>query len=136
LDRKKLANIIFSDGKAKLKVEKILHAHIISRINEIVSNKILERKVIVINAPLLFETGLDRICDKIVVVKVPHNVQVQRLKLRDGLNDDEIKKRIDSQVPTEEKVKLADFVVNNSGSKKELRRNIENIYGLLSSNFE
>jgi dephospho-CoA kinase len=135
LNRKKLADIIFSDINAKLKVERILHSQIISKIKMIISNKILEKNVIVINAPLLFETGLNKICDKIIAVKVPFDVQVQRLRLRDGLNDDEIKNRISSQMSTQEKVKHADFVVDNSGSKKDLREKIENIYGILQSNF-
>ena len=58
------------------------------------------------------------------------------MALRDGLNDDEIKKRIASQMPMEEKVKLSDFVVDNSGSKKDLKKKIENIYRLLTSNFK
>ncbi|MDR1087419.1 MAG: dephospho-CoA kinase [Endomicrobium sp.] len=136
LDRKKLAGIIFSDFNAKLKLEKILHGRIISQIEEVISNKISEYKVIVINAPLLFETGLDRLCDKVVVVTLPYNIEVQRLKLRDELSDDEIKKRIESQMSLEEKVKRADFLVDNSGSKDDLKKHIENIYKLLTSNFE
>ncbi|MDR0399107.1 MAG: dephospho-CoA kinase [Endomicrobium sp.] len=136
LNRKKLADIIFSDVNSKLKVEEILHSRIISRINETISKEISEKEVIVVNAPLLFETGLDKVCDKIVTIKISYDIQVKRLALRDGLNDDEIKKRIASQMPMEEKVKLSDFVVDNSGSKKDLKRKIENIYGLLTSNFK
>ncbi|MDR2398944.1 MAG: dephospho-CoA kinase [Endomicrobium sp.] len=135
LDRKKLADIIFSDFNAKLKLEKILHGRIISQIEELISNKISEYKVIVINAPLLFETGLDRLCDKVVVVTLPYNIQVQRLKLRDELSDDEIKKRIESQMSLEDKVKRADFLVDNSVSKDDLKKHIENIYKLLTYNF-
>jgi dephospho-CoA kinase len=136
LNRKKLADIIFFDVSSKLKVEKILHNRIISRINEIILKKISEKKVIVINAPLLFETGLDKVCDKIITIKISYDIQVKRLALRDGLNDDDIKKRIASQMPMEEKAKLSDFVVDNSGSKKDLKKKIENIYGLLTSNFK
>jgi dephospho-CoA kinase len=136
LNRKKLADIIFSDTNAKLKVEHILHSQIICKIKMIISNKIFEKKVIVVNAPLLFESGLDKICDKIIVVKVLLDIQVQRLRLRDGLNDDEIENRISSQMSTQERVKPADFVLDNSGSKQDLRKNIENIYKILTSKFE
>ncbi|MDR2437701.1 MAG: dephospho-CoA kinase, partial [Endomicrobium sp.] len=135
LNRKKLATIIFSDRNAKSKVERIIHSQIISKVKTIISNKILEKNIIVINAPLLFETGLNKICDKIIVVKVPFDIQVQRLRLRDGLNDEEIKNRISSQMSTQEKIKRANFVVDNSSSKKDLREKIENIYGILRSNF-
>jgi dephospho-CoA kinase len=136
LNREKLADIIFSDVSSKLKVEEILHSRVISCINEIISKEISEKEVIVVNAPLLFETGLDKVCDKIVTIKISYDIQVERLALRDGLNNDEIKKRIASQMPMEEKVKLSDFVVDNSGSKKDLKKKIENIYRLLTSNFK
>jgi dephospho-CoA kinase len=136
LNRKKLADIIFSDVSSKLKVEEILHSRIISRINEIISKEVSDTEAIVVNAPLLFETGLDKVCNKIVTIKISYHIQVERLALRDDLSDDEIKKRIASQMPIEEKVKLSDFVVDNSGSKKDLKKQIENIYRLLTSNFK
>jgi dephospho-CoA kinase len=132
LNRKKLADIIFSDEKAKLKIEKILHAHIISRVNETISQNI-KKCNIVIDVPLLFEVGLDRICDKIVVVRVSYDIQIQRLSLRDKLNADQAKKRISSQMPMEKKVKLANFVIGNSGSKEDLQKRVKDLYKLLTS---
>ncbi|MCA6070618.1 MAG: dephospho-CoA kinase [Endomicrobium sp.] len=135
LNRQKLANIVFSDKQSKLEVDKVLHVYIIARINEIISRKTNKPNVIV-NAPLLFEVGLDRICDKIVVIWIPYDIEVKRLALRDNLNTDEVKKRIDSQMPLEKKTKLADFVIDNSGSKKELKEKIINLYKLLTSGVE
>lgn len=132
LDRKKLAEMIFSDAKIKLRVEKILHAYIISHINEIIKEKYKDYNVI-INAPLLFEVGLDRICDKIVVVWAPYDVQAKRLALRDNLNPEQVKKRINSQMPIEKKVELADYVIDNTGSKKELGEKVEELYKLLTA---
>jgi dephospho-CoA kinase len=132
LNRKKLANIIFSDEKAKLKIEKILHTHIISCVNETISQNI-KKSNIVLDAPLLFEVGLDRICDKIVVVWVSHDIQVERLSLRDKLNADQAKKRISSQMPMEKKVELADFVIDNSGSKEDLKNRVKSLCELLTS---
>ncbi|MDR1721301.1 MAG: dephospho-CoA kinase [Endomicrobium sp.] len=132
LDRKKLAGIIFSDKKIKLRVEKILHAYIISRINEIIS-RYRDENMILVNAPLLFEAGMDRICDKTVVVWVPYYVQLKRLVTRDKLNVRQAKERIDSQMPVSKKLELADFVIDNSGSKEDLKRNIKNLYKLLTS---
>jgi dephospho-CoA kinase len=129
LNRKKLARLIFSQRQAKLQVEKILHCRIIERINEIVSRKVNQCNI-VIDAPLLFEVGLDAICDKTVVVWVPYDTQLKRLALRDNLNACEIKKRINSQMYIEEKVKLADFVIDNTGSKKDLKNKINDLYKL------
>ncbi|MDR0799976.1 MAG: dephospho-CoA kinase [Endomicrobium sp.] len=132
LNRKKLADIIFSDKKAKLSVEKIIHTHIISRINKIILHNVNKHNI-VIDAPLLFEVGLNKMCDKVVVVWIPLDIQVKRLVLRDKLNADQIKKRIDSQMPIEKKVELADFVIDNSGSKKDLKKSIKDLYKLLTS---
>jgi dephospho-CoA kinase len=132
LNRKKLADIIFSDEKAKLKIEKILHSHIISCINETILQNI-KKYNIVIDAPLLFEVGLNRICDKIVVVRVSCDVQAQWLALRDKLDANQIKKRISSQMPMAEKIELADFVIDNSGSKEDLKKRVKDLYKLLTS---
>jgi len=132
LNRKKLAGIIFSDKKAKLKVEKILHGYIISRIKGIISQH-KNDGIVLVNAPLLFEVGLDKVCDKTVVVWIPYDVQLRRLVLRDKLNAYQARERIGSQMSAEKKIKLADFVIDNSGSKKDLKRKIENLYRLLTS---
>jgi dephospho-CoA kinase len=132
LNRKKLADIIFSDEKAKLKIEKILHARVILSVNETIFQNI-KKYNIVIDAPLLFEVGLDRICDKIVVVRVSYDIQLERLSLRDELNVDQAKKRISSQMPMREKVELADFVIDNSGSKENLKKTVKGLYKLLTS---
>jgi dephospho-CoA kinase len=132
LNRKKLANIIFSDEKAKLKIEKNFHAHIISCVNETISQNI-KKCNIVLDAPLLFEVGLDKICDKIVVVWVSYDIQVERLSLRDKLNVDQAKKRINSQMSMGKKVELADFVIDNSGSKEDLKKKVKGLCELLTS---
>jgi dephospho-CoA kinase len=132
LNRRKLAEIIFTDPESKLRVEKILHAYIIARINDIVAKKYKKHDV-VIDAPLLFEVGLDRICDKIVVIWAPYNVQAKRLASRDSLNAEQVKKRINSQMPIEEKVKLSDYVVDNTGTKSDLSKKIKELYFLLTS---
>ncbi|MDR1522876.1 MAG: dephospho-CoA kinase [Endomicrobium sp.] len=136
LDRKKLGDIIFSDREARCKVEKILHKHIILRINKIVFKKRDECSIIIINAPLLFEVGLDKLCDKVIVVWVPYKIEMGRLILRDKLSDQEAKKRIQSQLPIEKKMELADFVIDNSGTKQKLRSNIISLYKLLTSKLE
>ncbi|MDR3071159.1 MAG: dephospho-CoA kinase [Endomicrobium sp.] len=127
LNRKKLANIIFSNKQAKSKVEKILHKRIISCINEMILYNRNKHDVL-INAPLLFEVGLDKICDKIIVIWVPYDIQVKRLMLRDNLDNAAAKKRIHSQMPLKEKIKFANFVIDNTGSKEDLKKNINNLY--------
>jgi dephospho-CoA kinase len=135
LNRKKLSEIIFSEKMSKLKVEKILHGYITSRINKIIFRE-KDKQNIVINAPLLFEVGLDRICDKVIVVWAPYSIETARLARRDNLTKQEIKKRILSQMLIEKKMELADFVVDNSGTKQNLKRNITSLYKLLTCKLE
>jgi dephospho-CoA kinase len=132
LNRRRLGDIIFNDYEKKLKLEKIIHARIIAAINVIASKKIKKYDV-VINAPLLFEVGLDRICDKIVVIYAAPEVQRARLKSRDGLTDEQIDKRIKSQMPLDQKMKMADFVLDNSSTKTALKKNIASLYKTLKS---
>lgn len=133
LNREKLANMIFSNEKIKFKVEKILHSYIISRINKTISQHKISNDMILINAPLLFEVGLDKVCDKTVVVWTPYDVQAKRLATRNKLDTYQVKRRIDSQMLIKKKIELADFVIDNSGSMIDLKRNVKNLYRLLTS---
>ncbi|MDR3281762.1 MAG: dephospho-CoA kinase [Endomicrobium sp.] len=131
LNRKKLADMFFSNKEIKLKVEKILHVHIIFRINEIILQNV-NKFDILIDVPLLFEVGLNKICDKVVVVHASYDVQVSRIALRDKLSYYQIKKRISSQMPIEQKIELADFSIDNTNSKKDLEKNVKDLYKLLT----
>lgn len=129
LNRKKLSNIVFSDKASKLKVEKILHNDIVYHIkSEAFANK--DKEVIVINAPLLFEVELNKMCDKIVVVWAPYNLQLARLTRRNNFSKHESQKMIQSQLHIEKKMQLADFVVDNSGTKQSLKSSIISLYKL------
>ncbi|WP_413854497.1 dephospho-CoA kinase [Candidatus Ruminimicrobium bovinum] len=127
LDRKKLGLIVFSDKQAKTELEKIIHPHIIKKTNEVIAKKYKTTDIIV-DAPLLFEVGLDRVCDKVIVIYAKYHLQLKRLMKRDNLSKKEAEKRIALQMPIEEKMKLADITIDNSGTLSELKRNIKFIY--------
>jgi dephospho-CoA kinase len=131
LNRKKLADMLFSSKEVKLRVEKILHTHVIFRINEVILQNV-DKYDILIDAPLLFEVGLNEVCDKVVVVHVPYEVQVARLALRDKVNCCQVKKRIDSQMPIMKKIEGADFLIDNTSSKKDLEKNVKYLHKLLT----
>ncbi|GMO65146.1 MAG: dephospho-CoA kinase [Endomicrobiia bacterium] len=133
LNRKKLASMIFSNEKIKFRVEKILHPYIISRINKTIYQHKISNNMILVNAPLLFEIGLDKICDKTVVVWTPYDVQAKRLATRNKLNTYQVKRRIDSQMLIKRKIELADFIIDNSGYIIDLKRDVKNLYELLTS---
>jgi len=127
INRKKLADLVFSDSE-KLKIlNRITHPRIIEKINQKVSEIIeKDRKaVIILVAPLLIETGLYKIVDEVWVVYTDNNTQLKRLMERDGLSREEAEKRIGAQIPIEEKLKFADVIIDNSG---DLNKTYEQLY--------
>ena len=85
---------------------------------------------VVLDIPLLFEEKLDRLCEKTVVVYAPAALQKKRLKKRNRLSEKEIKNRLKSQMPIEQKKKKADFVIDNSGSLIVTRQQVQNFLRL------
>lgn len=123
IDRKKLGEIVFSEHVKLKKLEEITHPTIL----DVIDQKLKEYKkqdLIVLDAPLLFETYLDQKVDETWVVYAEEPTQIERLQKRDGLDYFEAKCRIDVQMPLKEKVQRADQVINNEGTKQELRRKV------------
>ncbi|MBU2567593.1 MAG: dephospho-CoA kinase [Elusimicrobia bacterium] len=119
LDRKKLGEIIFNDQADKRKLERITHPAIIKRIKEkvaVYAAYSAEKKpvVVVIDAPLLFEAGLEKLVDVVALVYLPYRVQLARLMKRDKLPGDQAAAMISSQMPLSKKRKMSDFVIDNS----------------------
>lgn len=127
LNRKKLGSIVFNDKQAKIELERIIHPHIIRKTNEIIAKKYKSTDIIV-DAPLLFEVGLDRICDKVVVIYAQYHLQIKRFMKRDKISKSEAEKRIALQMPIEDKMKLADITIDNSSTIAELNKNIKAVY--------
>lgn len=126
LDRKKMAEIVFADPDKKQMLEDILFRHIIAEIRRRI-DAAGEGDLILLDVPLLFESGLDCLCDKVITVTADETVRVQRVMERDGCSEEDVLARIRNQMPEEEKAARADFVLNNSGSREELHGQIERI---------
>lgn len=123
VDRKKLGEIVFSD-KEKLKtLTEISHRYIKKRIFEMIEDaKKKGENVFVIDAPLLFESGLDKICNLTVAVTAPEQDRIERIVLRDGISTELAKKRIASQISEEKLKELSDCVIVNDKSLEELKK--------------
>lgn len=130
LDRKKIAAIVFSDPKKKEKLQDLVHPYVWERIEDEIIEA--EEDIIVLNVPLLFETGYNKRCDKTVVVDAPHAAVVKRLKER-GYSEKEIDARKKAQMSLEEKKKKADFIVNNSQDLEQTKREAEQVWKDLRS---
>ncbi|MGB9792847.1 MAG: dephospho-CoA kinase [Thermacetogeniaceae bacterium] len=136
LDRKKLGRIVFSDLNKLDKLNQITHPYIISEINRLLDDyrEKFPEGVVVLDVPLLFEAGLERMVDEIWVVYVDHQTQLERLMNRDGFSAEEAMRRINSQIPLEEKVKLADHVIDNRGDPQETFIQVKRLWDSLYNN--
>lgn len=115
LDRKALGNLVFNDENAKKDLENILHPKVYDKIKTELLNHPNESWVIV-DIPLLYETGGVSLCDLVMVVYVNEDLQRKRLMLRNQLTLEEANQRIASQMPLKDKVNQADIVIDNSGT--------------------
>lgn len=132
--RKKLAKIVFK-RKAYLELLcKIIHPLVIKRIKKEIKQLKPKKNIVIIDAPLLIESGLHRIVDILIVVKAKKATQIQRAMRNTGLRKDEISKRIRFQMPLREKINLADFVIDNDGTIDETRRQVMDIWKKLFNN--
>ena len=132
INRQKLAEIVFSDKEKVTKLNQIVHPEVFKE-DEIITNKIksLDPDALIIkDIPLLFELTRPIFVDKVVVVSASEQTQLRRLEAK-GMSRDDAQSRIKSQLPLEEKIKSADFVINNDGPLEETKRQVEKIYSLL-----
>lgn len=128
LSRKALGEIVFKDKNALKKLNSILHPVIADRIKAIV--KTCDNPVIIIDAPLLFAVKeIVELCDETVAVCAPEEMRINRISARDGLTIDEAAARIKSQLPQQELVKMADYVIENDGDTEKLRSDIVDYIG-------
>ena len=85
--------------------------------------------MVILDAPVYFESGLDKkhIANSVLVITLPESIQIERLKQRNNLTDKEARMRINSQMPLSKKTQLADFVIENTGTIKELESKLEQL---------
>ncbi len=122
LDRKKMARLVFSDEEAKSKLEEIVTRKVISAMKKWVKERKEEGKarLIVLDAPLLLETGAEKNCDEVWVVACDDHIRIARILNRGDLTEKEARARIAAQMPQEEKIARADVVIYNNHSRKTL----------------
>ncbi|MBB6282594.1 MULTISPECIES: dephospho-CoA kinase [Geobacillus] len=128
IDRGKLGAIVFNNEQERKKLNAIVHPAV--RRKMLAEKEALVRsgaKTVVLDIPLLFESGLTDWVDRVLVVYVDDDVQLRRLMARNGFTEEEALARIRAQWPLEEKVKRADAVIDNNGTMEETRRQLLSI---------
>jgi len=135
INRKKLGEIIFNDQDKRQKLNKITHPKILAKIKERIESYKKEKvKVVIIEAALVAENGgLKNLLDYLIVVTADEETQISRIAKRDNLTREDALSRIHSQMPTSEKIKHATFVIDNSGSLAETRKQAGDVWYRINS---
>jgi len=133
LDRKRLGAVVFGDEQKRQRLNAILHPRIIERQGQILQQWESEEPngIGIVDAALMIESGGYKRFDKLIVVHCRPEVQLERLMLRDGLSCDEAQKRIDSQMPQEEKQRYADYLIDTSDGFELTRQRTKAVYDQL-----
>ncbi len=115
LDRKKVGRLVFADAEKKETLEQIITRRVIEKTLRILQDcRAQQEDLVVLDAPLLFECGMQRYTDETWLVVCRTETRLRRIAARDGLAEEDIQKRIANQMSTEQKEKLADYIIDNS----------------------
>ena len=117
IDRKKLSDIVFRDMEKRRQLERFTHPRIIGefigQVNEIAAKS--PDAIIQVAFPLLIELNAQHRFHRVLLVYVPEEIQIERLMKRDGITREAARNILDAQIPIDEKLGHADFVIHNEG---------------------
>ncbi len=139
IDRKKLAGLVFADPDKLKKLENIIHPAVKREIQQRLKElaKHTENRIVAVEVPLLLEAGWTHLVDCVIVVTANRSAQLKRIQSRQRMVKEEIFRRIQSQMPLKEKIKMADFVVDNSRDLRKTKNQVKNIWEhLVKNNFK
>jgi dephospho-CoA kinase len=128
LDRAKLADIVFHDEAKRRELEAIVHPEVQRLIAEGISEHAGTDAVVVVDSPLLIETGSHEHMDLVVVVSADRETQIERVVAERGIPDADARARLAAQMPLDRKTALADHVLDNRGSLEDLERAVEGLW--------
>ncbi|NLI83973.1 MAG: dephospho-CoA kinase [Propionibacterium sp.] len=135
LDRQALGTIIFADAQARADLNGIVHPEVRRRRAELIASA-PDGSIVISVIPLLVEGGLQDGFDGVIVVDVPIDTQVDRLKARSDLDDQQARARVNAQASRDERLEVADWVIENSGSYDQLRQQVEVVWDALNKRLE
>lgn len=130
IDRKKLGPIVFADPQQLRALNAIVHSRIVARTQELAAKHQRQnpRSVVIVDAALIFESRIGGSLNKVMVAWCRPEQQVERLMAKAGVSREEAERRIQAQMPVEEKRRRADYLIDCSGSMEETRRQADAIY--------
>ena len=133
LDNKRLAQLAFKDEISTQKLNQLVHPRMVESLVEEMEQARFSGKypIILIDAALIYEISIENMFDAIIVVDAPVRLREKRVMERDGMTRQEFRSRLDKQIPLEDKVSWADYVIKNDGSLDNLKQKTRTIYNLL-----
>ena len=130
IDRSVLGDIIFNDPQKKQLLNRIVHPHVREDTN--LQLKHIEKNhpdaIVILDIPLLMEAQMHKDLSEVILVYAPEHIQIKRLMQRDGISEAAALARVRSQMPIEEKKELATIVIDDSGTRKDTRRQTLEIF--------
>ena len=133
MDRVRIAQIVFKDKRARLDLEAIVHPAVQKAIDEFFATLPKRTPFAVADIPLLFETGRDNQFNAVVVVACPRELQLRRLMERNKLSKDDAERRLNAQLPIDQKVKKATHVIRTEGTFEDTDRQVADLIKTLSA---
>ncbi|HWI20218.1 MAG TPA: dephospho-CoA kinase [Vicinamibacterales bacterium] len=133
MDRIRVAQIVFKDKRARLDLEAIIHPAVVKAINDFFNALPKRTPFAVADIPLVFETNREKDFDAIIVVACPRDMQLQRLMERNKLSKEDAEKRIAAQLPIDQKVKKATYVINNDGTFEQTDAQVDALIAALKA---
>lgn len=132
IDRKLLGKEVFSNEEKLAQLERLLHPKVrAENLRLITQAKEQETPLLVLEIPLLFETGAEAICDKVVVVTAPLKIQRERVLSRKGMTEEKFQQILSCQMPDAEKRARADFVIDTSKGLKDTKAQLAELMSKL-----
>lgn len=137
VDRRKVSELIFGDESQRLRLQALLHPRIAARRSVLMADAEVNPTVrmVVVDSPLLFETGLDQMCDTVVFVDTTEELRKGRSEKARHWTPGELKRRENSQYPLDMKRARADHMVHNNSTLTDLRQQVERVFAAVLADF-
>lgn len=136
LDREELARRIFSSESERNQLNRLIHPLVRLEERRLIDEAHLNGSHVLLVVPLLFETGLEEWCDAVIVVTIDPEIRISRLMKSRGMTRDQIEARLAVQLPEQELIQRSTYILDNSGTVKELRAEVQELWEEIIRTFQ